>query len=452
MDNRNLPGTRRFDRMASAGGHARLDGGVIEVVAGPHAGRSFLYVPPKVRLGSRIENDIVLADDTVSRHHAVIEETPQGLLLRDAGSTNGVYVGAARIREAYLEPGQIFSLGATSLVLKPHSMGPEIVVAHPDRFGLLLGASDSMRKVYDILRCAAATDLNILVTGETGTGKELVARSLHQESPRSKGPFVVFDGSAVSRDLIESTLFGHRQGAFTGAQGERKGAFQSAHGGTLLIDELGELPLELQPRLLRVLETRLVQPLGSDRTYPVDVRVIAVTNRNLKEMVLNRTFRQDLYYRLSVIQVILPPLRDRREDIPMLVREFLSLRGVGASSVSESAWTALMSHSWAGNVRELRNVLDRAAALSGGQTILPTHIALEPAEAGSQDSPPFPAVPATPASSGDTERVVSLEEAEARAIRNALRVARWNKSEAARILGLNRKTLRQKIEKFGIEP
>lgn len=240
------------------------------------------------------------------------------------------------------------------------------------RFGELYGQSKAMRAAFDLLGRAAPTDLAIVLLGETGTGKELAARVLHAESTRASGPFVVVDCGAIAATLIESELFGHERAAFTGAEKQRRGAFETAHRGTVFLDEIGELPLELQPKLLRVLERREVQRLGASRPTSVDVRIVCATHRDLASMVNEGTFREDLFFRLAEMVITLPPLRERRDDIPLLagvILKDLADNGGPAASISDACMGLLTEHDWPGNVRQLRNVLRRAAVMSEDGTI-----------------------------------------------------------------------------------
>jgi len=247
-------------------------------------------------------------------------------------------------------------------------------VSGGERFGELYGDSTPMREVFGLLARVAPTDLGVVLLGETGTGKELAARALHAEGERAGAPFVVLDCGAIQPNLIESELFGHERAAFTGADRPRKGAFEVADGGTIFLDEIGELPLELQPKLLRVLERREVQRLGASRPEAIDVRLVAATHRNLAQMVTAGTFREDLYFRLAEMEIRLPPLRDRKEDIPLLARRMLAeLAEAGGPTVplSDAALQTLKRRDWPGNVRQLRNVLRRAAVMATGETIEP---------------------------------------------------------------------------------
>jgi DNA-binding NtrC family response regulator len=235
-----------------------------------------------------------------------------------------------------------------------------------ERFGAMAGRSIAMRELFAVLELAAPSDATVLIEGESGTGKELAARAVHDHSARARGPFVVVDCSAIPEHLIDSHLFGHVRGAFTGAERDRKGAFVEATGGTLFLDELGELPLPAQARLLRALEAQTVQPVGADRPVSVDTRVVAATHRDLSRMVAAKEFRFDLFYRLAVVHVALPPVRERLEDLPALVAAFYKARNADPGPIDGENLERLRRHAWPGNVRELRNVLERAWALSGG--------------------------------------------------------------------------------------
>ena len=335
----------------------------VSVIDGPDRGLTCETAGRPIRIGTAPDNDLVLSDPTVSRRHCAILPTPEGFRVSDEGSTNGVLVGRARIFEAVLQGSSELRIGETTVSVVSLSERVEREQATIDRFGDLLGTSPAMRELFADLARIADSDVTVLIEGETGTGKELVAESLHRESRRAELPLVVFDCSAVSPTLVESELFGHERGAFTGAVASRAGVFEQAEGGSIFLDELGELPKDLQPKLLRVLEKREVRRLGSQRPIPVDVRVLAATNRKLAAEVAVGNFRQDLYFRLAGAHVVVPPLRDRKQDLPMLVEHFLS-RSVPPRALSEIAapvWEMFMAHRWPGNVRELRNAVDRWA-------------------------------------------------------------------------------------------
>jgi transcriptional regulator with GAF, ATPase, and Fis domain len=314
-----------------------------------------------IRIGTAPENDIVLSDDTVSRRHAELEPTPMGMRVRDAQSTNGILLGGVRIRDAFVPGDFQIALGETWLSVTWLKETVGRMQISTDRFGDVLGRSARMREMFADLDRIASAEVTLLVEGETGTGKDLIAEAVHDESSRSSGPFVVFDCGAVAPNVAESELFGHERGAFTGAHGTHIGLFEQAHGGTLFLDEIGELPLDLQPKLLRALEKREVRRVGGRNTLGVDVRIIAATNRNLREEIKRGNFRQDLYFRLAGAHIAVPPLRDRMDDLDMLVEHFLSL-GEPPRSVADvppHVWEMFRAHRWPGNVRELRNAVQR---------------------------------------------------------------------------------------------
>ncbi len=329
------------------------------------------YAKRILRVGSREGTDLVLADEMVSRIHFEITADQHGYRLRDLGSRNGTIVDGYRAQDVYLKPGSRIHVGETQLVFEPLLEEAELPLSRHQRFGPLVGRSRAMRELFATLERVAASDATVLVEAETGTGKELIARAIHDASDRSGGPLVVFDAASAPKDLIESQLFGHERGAFTGATERRTGYMAEADGGTLFLDELGELPMALQPKLLRALETREVVPVGSNHPRKVDVRILAATNRDLASEINRGSFRDDLYYRLAVIRLVVPPLRDRPDDVRLLVEHFVSsVRGAGpaqqiAGQVSEAQWATLEAYAWPGNVRELRNTVERALALAG---------------------------------------------------------------------------------------
>jgi DNA-binding NtrC family response regulator len=327
-----------------------------------------------VRVGSKEGNSLRVANETVSRYHFEIESTPLGFLLRDLGSTNGTFVDGYRVRELYLPRRAQLKAGEVAITFEALGQDVAIELSQQDRFGDALGRSAAMREVFSTLEKVAKKDLTVLLEGESGTGKERLAEAIHLASPRARGRFVVFDCASVPATLMESELLGHERGAFTGAQARRVGRFEEADGGTIFLDEIGELPLELQPKLLRALERREIRRVGGTQVIPVDVRVVAATNRDLVREVNRGAFREDLYYRLAVVRVRVPPLRERKEDIRLLVEHFVrdSLDGDEAQArqvvdgISEANWQGLLAHSWPGNVRELRNFIERTLAVSGG--------------------------------------------------------------------------------------
>ena len=337
----------------------------IAIVRGPDLGSKIDVAGTSVRVGTSPDNDLVLTDSSVSRRHCSIEPTKGGVHIRDEGSTNGVFIAGIRVFDAVI-PGDVsIQLGETLVSVTPLTETVDRMQAATDRFGDLLGRSTRMRELFADLQRIAATDVTLLIEGETGTGKELVAESVHRASSRAHKPYVVFDCGAVAPTLAESELFGHERGAFTGAVSSRPGVFEQADGGSLLLDELGELPKDLQPKLLRVLEKREVRRVGSQKTIPIDIRLIAATNRNMAAEVQRGNFREDLYFRLAAAHVVVPPLRDRMDDLPLLVEHFLSLQNPPRSprDVSELVWDMFRAHRWPGNVRELHNAVQWALVM-----------------------------------------------------------------------------------------
>jgi DNA-binding NtrC family response regulator len=341
----------------------------LSVVAGPSGSASFGPFT-RASVGSARSNDLVLADPTVSRFHFTIERTQDGLRLVDSGSTNGTFILERRVRDLWVADGDRIRAGESEIVVRVDAAPTLVEVERRDRFGDLIGESAAMQDLFGMLERLARADAPVLVQGETGTGKELIARALHFEGRRKTAPFVVVDCGAVAPTLVESELFGHEKGAFTGADMERIGAFEAAHAGTVFLDEIGELPAALQPKLLRVLESQTLKRVGSNLEKKVDVRVIAATHRDLRRMVNEGQFREDLYFRLAVCPVTVPPLRDRTSDIPVLARHFLA-RTLEAASfegpvprLSPDSIGVLMRRDWPGNIRELRNVVERAVILA----------------------------------------------------------------------------------------
>jgi transcriptional regulator with GAF, ATPase, and Fis domain len=317
-----------------------------------------------VVVGAGRDCDLVLRDDQVSRRHAELQATHEGVRVRDLGSTNGSFWQGSRITEVIVPIGATVRVGSALLRFSPGEV-PTVPPSERRRFGGLVGRSLAMRELFAVLELASPTDATVLIEGESGTGKELAARALHDHSERATVPMVVVDCSAVSDQLLDSHLFGHVRGAFTGAVNERKGAFVEADGGTLFLDEIGELSLPSQAKLLRALEDQTVQPVGADRRVAVDTRVIAATHRDLSRMVREQTFRFDLFYRLAVVHASIPPLRERPEDIDELVNYFYEGRPVPPGPIEGDNLERLRHYSWPGNVRELRNALERAWALGG---------------------------------------------------------------------------------------
>jgi two-component system response regulator GlrR len=351
------------------GPHRLVSGFRLSVQSGPDAGKSWSSTGQRAVVGKDPTCQLPLTDKSVSHFHCEIAFLPDGgLVLRDLGSRNGTAVDGVPVSVAPLTRAALLTVGRTQVRYEPGTEPVKIRLSAKDRFGQMVGRSAAARAAFAVLERAAAAESTVLIEGETGTGKEVAAESLHREGPRRDGPFIVVDCGAIPADLLESELFGHERGAFTGAVAAREGAFEAAAKGTIFLDEIGEIAPALQPRLLRVLERREVKRVGSNRYQPVDVRVLAATNRDLLAEVNEGRFRSDLYYRLAVVQVRLPPLRERTEDIPLLVEHVLS--SLGAADRAEAATfrtreflTELQQHAWPGNVRELRNYVERCLTL-----------------------------------------------------------------------------------------
>jgi transcriptional regulator with GAF, ATPase, and Fis domain len=350
-------------------GEGMLSSGLrVSVVTGVPHGASVTIGRSGVRIGSAPDNDLVLSDRRVSRSHLELLPHPGGVRIRDLGSRNGTFLAGVRISDVVAPPGSVVSLGDCELLVAPDQITPELPLMDRERLGGLVGRRLPMRRLFTVLERVSPTDYTVLIEGETGTGKEVVARTVHELSARRDGPFVVFDCAATTESILESELFGHVRGAFTGAVAAREGAFRRAHGGTLFIDEVSSLPPSLQGKLLRALETRQIHPVGADHEIDVDLRVVAATNRSLQGEVRAGRFRDDLYFRMSVIRVALPPLRERREDVALLAEHFLRIAGI-KGEVGGPNLDRLVGYAWPGNVRELRNTLERAVALAGSREV-----------------------------------------------------------------------------------
>jgi DNA-binding NtrC family response regulator len=350
--------------------HAVVQRFRLTVAEGPDAGRAFLSGAERVVVGTHESADFVLTDRTVSRFHCEIRLAGGGASIRDLSSRNGTELDRVRIIEAHLFSQAELALGKTRIRFELGADQVEVPLLDRPSFGALVGTSDVMRAVFARLFQAAGTESTVLLEGETGTGKDAAALAVHASSSRRDGPFIVIDCAALPKDLLESELFGHERGAFTGAVERRRGAFDAASGGTVFLDEIGELDPALQPKLLRVLETREVRRLGSEKAYPVDVRVIAATNRNLRAEVNAGRFRPDLYYRLAVLQIRLPALREHAEDLACTIDCIAERLGIAErpevkALCSPDQLRELAGHPWPGNVRELRNLIERTVAGDG---------------------------------------------------------------------------------------
>ena len=416
----------------------------VVVVAGPEEGRE-VAVDDLLDIGSDGACALVLTDPAVSRRHVSVSARDGRLVVRDLGSRNGTFLGGARIVEAEVPYGAVLSIGNSAIALHPRWYVREVPPSAATRFGELVGGSLVMRELYAILERVAPTDVTVLVEGESGTGKELTARSIHQHSSRARQPYVVFDCGAVPGELAESELFGHKRGAFSGAVADRAGAFTKADGGTICLDEIGELPLELQPKLLRVLESGEVRAVGDDIVRKVNVRVLAATNRDLTAEARRGRFRSDLLYRLEVVRVRIPPLRQRPDDLAQLIAHLLEGKLRPEEQITGPNLARLLGYSWPGNVRELRNVLARAVALAGHPgSALPRFSDLvfnlgPAAETPASIGPTFPGVSAPmPFKDAKAQLLVEFERAY---VESLLARHRNNVSRAAEAAGLSRKHL-----------
>ncbi|HKU42544.1 MAG TPA: sigma 54-interacting transcriptional regulator [Polyangiales bacterium] len=421
----------------------------VRVIEGKGLGQSAELLPGQpVSIGKSPDNQLHLDDMTVSRYHAELTLRRGDIEVRDLESMNGTYVGDVRVARALVRPGTRLTVGANTIVLAAEVNGAHSIRPEPEEIPALPGViadSAAMRKVVQYIGRLAGSNVSVLLHGETGTGKEVLARALHELSPRRDGPFEVVDCGSMAPTLIASELFGHERGAFTGAHADHAGAFERAHGGTVFLDEIGELPLDLQPMLLGVLERRRFKRVGGVRERRVDVRVIAATHRDLRGATNLGTFRADLYFRLAVARVEIPPLRERPEDIPLLVRRFAEeLTGdPGVQPFDRQTLLALEAHPWSGNVRELRNVVESAVAL--GSLVLEGDA---------------PQLPAAEGSEGDRENLIAMPYREARAravaafervyLRQLTEACGGNASEAARRAKMDRPYLLGLLRKHGL--
>jgi two-component system response regulator HydG len=419
---------------------------VVEVIEGPDRGASVVIdatSPSRLLVGKSAICALFLKDPRVSRRHLALDVAEEGLRVADLGSTNGTTIGDVRVVEVVAPGrGELLRLGETVLRISRAGAAP-VVTPMVESFGSVLGQSPEMRRLYPLCERLAASDVPLVIEGETGTGKEILAEALHERSARASGPFVVFDCTTVPANLIEATLFGHERGAFTGAVNASKGLFQEAHGGTLLIDEIGDLDVALQPKLLRAIERAEVRPLGGNRWIGVDVRVMAATRRDLDREIQAGRFRDDLFYRLAVARIELPPLRKRRGDVAFLARHFWEKLG-GNGPLPYDFMVRLESHDWPGNVRELHNAVARRLALGD----------LEARAAGGDQGSAFPdsTTPSLAAQSADSiarviaeglplsrSRELVVDEFERRYVENVLERHQGDATRAAQASGIARR-------------
>tara|TARA_R110002096_G_scaffold16898_14_gene58191 strand:- start:30430 stop:31782 length:1353 start_codon:yes stop_codon:yes gene_type:complete len=430
----------------------QAQGGAFLAIAGPDRGDSTsIREGQEVYFGSSTDCQMRLTDKTVSRRHLKAVMKDNKAILIDQGSTNGTFIHGSRFKEISIGHGAEFKLGRTVIKYLPEE---EIVTPEPSpdqNFGQLIGGDTKLRQLFKLMSDIAPTQATCLIEGETGTGKELIAEELHNHSDRKNGPFVVFDCGSVPRELIESALFGHMKGSFTGAVSDRKGAFAEAHGGTIFLDEIGEMAIDLQPSLLRVLDKRAIRRVGSNTYENIDVRVVAATNRDLRAEVQEKNFREDLYYRLAVIRLSVPPLRERGNDIPVLVEHFMSrfapsgTPGQSKLRLTPEDMQTLQRHDWPGNVRELRNAVERACLLANGE-----YISLDDALLQSGDAGPAMGVRTDLPFKEAKGQLVEMFEREY--IEDLMTRHSMNLSAAAREAQIDRKHLRELIRKYDLDP
>jgi two-component system response regulator GlrR len=427
----------RFDRTTGTLKERKYQ---VSVVAGPDTGLT-KAIESKLVVGTHPDCGLLLKDTTVSRYHVELLARPDGVVVRDLESTNGTYLGGTRITEVIVEDQAVIVVGKTQLkvgMLEADLGKPEEQAS----FGPAIGASHSMKQLFGILEKVSPTDSTVLVLGETGTGKEVLARAIHEKSKRAKAPFVVVDCGAVAPTLIESELFGHVRGAFTGAVLDRNGAFLEADGGTIFLDEIGELPLELQPKLLRVLEAGTVRRVGEDKHRRVDVRIVAATHRDLEAEIAANRFRRDLYYRLAVVLVTVPPLRDRLDDLAMLARHFVNTMGRGDFELPRGLMARFSAYHWPGNVRELRNLVERALAGADVDPLPQESTSARALQSSSENITDLPFKEAK-------ERLVESFTKEYLA--SLLEKCHGNISQAAREAGIARNYVHRLVQKYGLK-
>ena len=412
----------------------------LRVTSGPDAGRKVESTGEQLVIGTHPSAGFVLTDKTMSRFHCEIAIEHGRAVVRDLGSSNGTIVDGVSVFGAHLAPRALLTLGTTQIAFELGDDHVAIEMYEGTKFGVLVGTSPPMRAAMAVLARAAKSDSTVLLQGETGSGKDAAAESIHLESTRHENPFIVIDCAAIPAQLMESELFGHEKGAFTNADRRRIGAFEAASSGTLMLDEIGELPMELQPKLLRVLETREIQRVGGHDRIAVDVRVIAATNRNLRAEVNARRFRPDLFFRIAVLEIALPPLAQRLEDIPLLVEDMLEGQAESPATIAlrqPNIVAEMQRHRWPGNVRELRNYVERCVALE-----TPPPLA--------SDAPLTARVDASKPLRIERERWV--RELERDYLQQLLAAHGNNVSAAARAAGINRIHLYRLLWRAGLRP
>lgn len=386
-------------------------------------------------IGKNNSNDVILQDEYVSNFHFKIEFRDGGFFIKDLKSTNGTFVNGMKIMEAYVIDKSVIEIGKIQFQFQISHEKKKLVIPDQNHFHGMISKDERMIKLFELISSLEKISSPVLIQGETGTGKELVARAIHDNSSRKSKRFVAVNCGAIPKELIESEIFGHEKGAFTGAASQREGLFEQAHEGTLFLDEIGELPLELQPKLLRVLETGEIRRVGSSKNIHVNVRLVTATHRNLHQEVQNGLFREDLFYRIYVLPIILPALRERKKDIPYLIEHFLTKE---KKRIHPLALQKLEVHPWPGNIRELKNVVDRALTFGlHTSDILPEHVR-------------FAGEPPEPSPDSMQKPDMTLEEMEKNAISKVLYETQWNKKQTAEKLGIAKSTLHDKIRKYEI--
>ncbi|MBI4212334.1 MAG: sigma 54-interacting transcriptional regulator [Deltaproteobacteria bacterium] len=391
---------------------------------------AYLQEIPEITLGQDASNTLPIRDDFVSRQHCILLQDDDRLILQDLGSTNGTFFEGRRVTRMSLPTKGEFRIGKTTVTFERSVATEKILPYRWARFKHMIGESKAMREVFTLLEKVAPSTAPVLIMGESGTGKEMTAQLLHELSLSPSGPFVAVNCGAIPSTMIESLLFGHERGAFTGAAERHEGYFEQANGGTIFLDEIGELPMELQTRLLRILEEKKLRRIGGKHDIAINVRIVSATNRDVADNVKQGKFRSDLFYRLYVIPVILPPLRERREDVVILAEHFLKLANTTRPfRFTQKALEKMKAHRWPGNVRELKNTIERAVLLAHHHELTEDDL----------DFMPEVEQPACARNLGDAEKEIVLK---------AMRSARGNQSEAARELGIARTTLRKKLKKL----
>jgi len=437
-----------------------------DVLDGHGKGEHLNFKKTVIRVGSDVLNDIVLSDPTVSRRHAEIRYEDGAYRLVDLGSTNGTFVDDKRINDVYLETVTNLSFGKTPVAFEAHIEGKAIEPSPSNRYGHIVGQNAGLRQIFAVIDKVAPSNLHVVITGETGTGKELFARAIHEGSRRAEHPLVIFDCSAFPPTLLESELFGHEKGSFSGATQQHQGVFERADKGTLFLDELGEMSVELQPKLLRAIETGEFRRVGGTKSIQTNVRVVAATNRDLEDWITEGRFRRDLYYRLAQVRFRLPPLRERLDDIPLLIESFMESARKGLSATSKTQITpqaiALMqSYSWPGNIRELKNLVERGVTLCDDERItaafVQDELGLAPGAALVEREEDDSVLP--PILEGEDGELIPLREAkdqlvadfEKKYLEKLLGKHKQNISAAAREAQVDRRHFYRLLKKYGLD-